>query len=107
MSGIDIFILISAIPTWAVMSGLLLALLWRIAWSAIAAASITKWSFKRSALNGFKPCPRPVWTYIPGEFFRQWVYFATSHPGSITAYGPGGRWDGIGNWSIWKVEQGE
>ncbi len=107
MSGIDIFILCSALPTWAVLLALALSLLWRVIWSAVAAVSLTRWSLRRSAINGFKKLPRPLWTYIPGEFFRQWFDFATSRPGSITVYGRGGRWNGIGNWSVWKAEQEE
>lgn len=90
----------TAFPVWAaacVAAGFLLK---RIIWAAVSAGSITRWYFRCASISGFKKTQRPVWTYIPGEFFRKWASFMRSGPGSITATHDNGYWRGISDWSI-------
>lgn len=107
MSELTIFdwaLRITAFPVWAYFAYVSAKLFIHICWACIAGASFTRWSFACGKINGYRKTPRPVWTYIPAEFIRQWWSFLLSSPGKTTATRPGGSLGGIGDWRAWKIE---
>lgn len=76
-------------------------------YTAIAAASFTRFCWACGKVHGFKGQKFPSWIYAPRVW---WGFFSVSlgaRPGSINHMGGSGVWNGIGNWTVFPRKETE
>jgi hypothetical protein len=80
-------------------------IVWAIAYTALAAASFTRFAWACGREHGFAPRRFPLWVYAPSIWFS---FFATSlgaEKGTLSTMGGSGVWNGVGDWTVYPAKE--
>lgn len=95
---IDLILAATGAVVWVLFFCWLLLQLWELAVLFASAVSWTCWLAAVCRANNVKP----RWIGAPVTVFRMWRNFIRN--GTAEWKADGGRWTGIGEWSVWKHE---
>lgn len=76
-------------------------------YTAVAAASFTRFCWACGKVHGFKGRKFPSWVYAPQVWFGFFAVSLGAAPGSINHMGGAGVWSGIGKWTVYPAKETE
>ncbi|EIK96076.1 hypothetical protein PMM47T1_13990 [Pseudomonas sp. M47T1] len=79
----------------------------RLVYTAVAAASFTRFCWACGRVHGFKENKFPSWVYAPWVWYGFFSVSLWDKPGSINHLGGAGVWKGVGNWTVFPVKEAE
>lgn len=70
----------------------------QLIYTALAAASFTRFAWACGRVHGFRVHRFPRWMYAPAVWFS--FFCASLGAGTVSHMGGSGVWNGIGNWTV-------
>jgi len=83
------------------------AILGRVLYASVAAASFTRFCWACGRVHGFKVRRFPAWVYGHQVWFEFFIIELGAPSRTISHMGGAGVWKGIGDWTVFPAKEAE